>query len=430
MRPRLLLLAALVVALAACGGDSSDDGAAPARPSGAPPPSEPVLAATGIPPEGSRIHWVDGRTLEPVDPRSVEIPFYAAIVERSPDGSSLAVGANETGAVQLVDLEGMRTLGVVDVEGASHVERLNWVRPDLLLASLGGLTSQAAAIDPVTRKIVAAHDLGGITLYSRPTDEAIVFLVAPPDGIGPARVVVFDGSEPRSVELAEIRAGWEQVEGAEGSEGDYRARQSVPALAVDPAGTRALVIPAGNRVAEVDPETLAVAYHDLAEPVSLLGRLRDWLEPPAQAKAIDGPDRNAVWLPSGLVAVSGAHYSYSEDDGDMDITPAGVALIDPSDWTVSRLSDQPSWVTLRGDSLLASGWTEGVDEQTLMVFDADGTLRFSLAREGADLSQMSGDHLYVATKDGTRFEIVDLETGETVGRAQPKRETWLLQTDL
>jgi hypothetical protein len=424
MRTRLFPLAALVVVLAACGGDSGDDEAAPARPSGAPPSSEPVLAATGIP-EGSRIHWVDGRTLEPVDQRSVEIPFYAAIVERSPDGSSLAVGANETGAVQLVDLEEMRTLGAVDVEGASHVERLNWVRPDLLLASLGGLTSQAAAIDPVTRKIVAAHDLGGVTLYSRPTDEAIVFLVAPSDGIGPARVFVFDGSEPRSVELAEIRAGWEQVES---SEEDYRGRQSVPALAVDPAGTRALVIPAGNRVAEVDLETLAVAYHDLAEPVSLLGRLRDWLEPPAQAKAIEGPDRNAVWLPSGLVAVSGAQYS--EDEDGMNVTSAGLALIDPSDWTVSRLSDEPSWVTLRGDAVLASGWTVGSDEQTLMVFDPDGTLRFSLARESADLSQVSGGHLYVATNDGTRFEIVDLETGETVGRAQPKRETWLLQTDL
>jgi hypothetical protein len=385
-----------------------------------------VLAATGIP-EGSRIHWVDGRTLEPVDPRSVEIPFYTATVERSPDGSSLAVGGSETGDVQLVDLEEMRTVGAVAVEGASHVERLNWVRPDLLLASLGGLTSQAAAIDPVSGRVVAAHDLGGTTLYSQSTEAAIVLLVAPSDRIGPARVVVFDGSEPRSVELAEVKAGWEQVED---SEDDYQARQSVPALAVDPAGTRALVIPAGNRVAEVDLETLTVAYHDLAEPVSLLGRLRDWLEPPAQAKAIDGPDRNAVWLRSGLVAVSGANYSYSEDDGDMDITPAGVALIDPSDWTVSRLSDEPSWVTLRGDSLLASAWTVGVDEQTLMVFDPDGTLRFSLAREGADLSQVSGDHLYVATHEGTRFEIVDLETGETVGRAQPKRETWLLQTDL
>jgi hypothetical protein len=418
----------LIVALAGCGG-GSDDEAAPPRPAGtgAPPSSEPVLAATSIP-NGSRIHWVDGRTLEPVDPRSVEIPFYTANVERSPDGSSLAVGGSETGDVQLVDLEEMRAVGAVDIEGASYVERLNWVRPDLLLASLGGLTSQVSAIDPVTRKIVSTHDLGGTTLYSQPTEDAIVLLVAPPDRIGPAQVVVFDGSEPRSVELAEVRAGWEQIEGAEGSGDDYQARQSVPALAVDPAGTRALVVPAGNRVAEVDLETLAVAYHDLAEPVSLLGRFRDWLEPPAQAKAIEGPDRNAVWLPSGLVAVSGSHYS--EDEDGMDVTPAGLALIDPSDWSVSRLSDEPSWVTLRGDALLASGWTVGADEQTLTVFDPDGTLRFSLAREGADLSQVSDGYVYVATHEGTRFEIVDLETGETVGRAQPKRETWLLQTDL
>jgi hypothetical protein len=421
MRTRLLPFAAVIVALAGCGG-SSDDGAAPPQASGAPPSSEPLLAATGIP-EGSRIHWVDGRTLEPVDPRSAEIPFSTATGERSPGGGSLALGAGESGDVRIVDLEQMRTVAAVDVEGASYVETLNWVRPDLLLASLGGLTSQVAAVDPAGT-IVAAHDLGGTTLYSRPTEDALVLLVAPSDRIGPARLVVFDGREPRSVELAEVRAGWEQVEG---SDDDYRARQSVPGLAVDPTGTRALVVPAGNRVAEVDLETLAVAYHDLAEPVSLLGRLRDWLEPPAQAKGIQGPDRNAVWLPSGLVAVSGSQYS--EDEDGMDVTPAGLALIDPDGWTVSRLSDQPSWVTLRGDALLASGWTPGVDEQTLMVFDPDGTLRFSLAREGADLSQVGGDHLYVTTHEGTRFELVDLETGETVGRAQPRRETTLLSVD-
>ena len=76
---------------------------------------------------------------------------------------------------------------------------------------------------------------------------------------------------------------------------------------MEPSGSRALVVPAGNRVAEVDLETLEVRYHELSEPVSLLGRLRDWLQPAAHAKTIDGPDRNAVWLESGLVAVSGAN---------------------------------------------------------------------------------------------------------------------------
>jgi hypothetical protein len=30
---------------------------------------------------------------------------------------------------------------------------------------------------------------------------------------------------------------------------------------------------------------------------------------------------------------------------------------------------------------------------------------------------------------GTRFEIIDLESGETVGRAAPRLETWLLYLD-
>src|SRR5919108_151388 len=56
-------------------------------------------------------------------------------------------------------------------------------------------------------------------------------------------------------------------------------------VAVDKAGNRAFVVGAGSPVAEVDLETLAVTYHDLATPVSLPGRLHDWLEPPAETKA-------------------------------------------------------------------------------------------------------------------------------------------------
>ena len=420
MVPRLLLAAATAVTLAACGGEK-DTAAPPTTPPSA-PSSAPVLAAS-YDPDGSRIVWVNGRTLEPVGGRSVPVPFFAAVGALAPGGGVLAVGENEGGRVQLVDVEAMRALSTLEIDRTSWVERLHWAAPDLLLASLGGSTSHAAALDPETGDVLSVRDLGGVTLYSHPAGEELVFLVAPAEGIGSARLVVFNGRELRSVKLGEIQAGWEQ----EGSEDDYRARQSVPALAVDPSGTRALVVPAGDRVAEVDLRSLKVAYHDLAEPVSLLGRLRDWLEPSARAKAMDGPDRNAVWLPSGLVAVSGSQYTMDGDS--VDVTPAGLALIDPTDWSIRRLSDEPGWVTFRGGALLASAWREGTDEQALIVFDSDGTLRFSLVREGSDFSQVSGHHLYATTPDGTRFEIIDLETGETVGRAAPRLETWLLYLD-
>jgi hypothetical protein len=169
---------------------------------------------------------------------------------------------------------------------------------------------------------------------------------------------------------------------------------------------------------------MEVGYHDLSEPVSLLGRLRDWLEPAGHAKALDGPDRNAVWLPSGLVAVSGAQYTA---DGDaLKMVPAGLALIDPGDWSVSRLSDEPSWATFRDDAILASVWSEGSVEQKVIVLSPDGTPRFTRSGEGTDFSNTAGGLLYASSHEGTVYEIVDLVTGETVAEAQPRRETFLL----
>jgi hypothetical protein len=179
-------------------------------------------------------------------------------------------------------------------------------------------------------------------------------------------------------------------------------------------------------VAEVSLARMQVSYHDLSEPVPLLGRLRDWLEPAAHAKIIEGPDRNAVGLPTGLIAVSGAQYA-TEEDGAVEVTPAGLFLIDPSDWSVRDVSDEPRRVADRGSALLGFAWKQGSEQQTLIAFSPDGTPRFTMTRE-ADFAQASGSHLYVTSYEGTRFEVIDLETGRTVGRAAPRRETWLLET--
>jgi hypothetical protein len=421
---RTLPVALATLALLGCGGTEEAD-PPPATTTAAAAPAEGVLAVSNDL-TGSELFWADERTLEPVDGRSVSFSYYHSAVDRSPDGGTLALGADDRGYVQLIDLERMESLGTVDVGGSGYFERLHWVAPDLLLASISGTAGRAVALDPAARTVRTEHELPGVVLSSQPVDGGLVFLLAPSERIGPAHVAVFDGESVRTAELREVRAGWEQVSEGE-SEEDYRARQSVPGLAVDPSGQRALVVPAGDRVAEVDLETLEVAYHDLSEPVSFFGRLRNWLEPAAYAKSVDGPERNAVWLESGLVAVSGSHYVADGDQ--MDVTPAGLTLIDPGDWSVRRLSDEFNWVTTRGDALLASSWKEDSGEQTVTVFDTDGEQRFSLTRRAADLSQTSGDLLYVATDEGRRYELVDLETGATVARAAPERAAWLVYLD-
>lgn len=421
---RTLPVALSVLALVGCGG-TEEAAPPPKTTTAAAAPAEAVLAVSNDL-AGSELFWADGRTLDPVDDRSVSFSYYYSAVDDSPDGGTLALGADERGYVQLIDLDGMESLGTVDVGGSGYFERLNWVVPDLLLASVSGTTGRAVAIDPAAQTVRSEHELPGVVLSSQPVDGGLVLLLAPAERIGPARLAVFDGESVRTAELREVRAGWEQVSEGE-TEEEFRSRQSVPGLAVDPSGSRALVVPAGNRVAEVDLETLEVAYHDLSEPVSFFGRLRNWLEPAAHAKSIDGPERNAVWLESGLVAVSGSNYAA---DGDrMDVTPAGLTLIDPGDWSVRRLSDESNWVTTRGDALLASSWSEESSEQGVIVFDLDGGERFSIARPAADLSQASDGLLYAATQNGARYELVDLETGETVGRATPERPATLVYLD-
>jgi hypothetical protein len=420
---RLFLGMALAAALLTPGCGQTDAAPAPSVP--ATPPRAGKVLAVAEDKVGSEFFWADARTLEPADGRSVAVSYFYSAAERSPDGRMLALGADERGYVQLVDLDRMKSLGTIDTGAGGFIDHLHWAAPDLLLASIGGPRARAAALEPSTRRVLSERELGGTVLSSYPAGDELILLLAPSDRIGPARLAAFDGCRVRFAALDGIRAGW-QEEGD--TPEDHRVRQAIPALAVEPSGGRALVVPAGNRVAEVDLETMEVAYHDLSEPVSFLGRLLDWLDPAADAKVSDGPERNAVWLPSGLVAVSGSNYV--ADGQEVDFTPAGLALIDPSDWSVRRVSDEPNWVTFEGGTLLASAWNDDSNEQKLLVFEADGTPRLSLARRESDLTQISGSgrHLYAASEDGMRYEILDLATGKRVGGARPERSTWLVET--
>jgi hypothetical protein len=421
MTRSLFLTFAAWLTLAACGG--TEEAATPPPAPATPPPTDAVLAAWSDT-SGSELFWADAGTMEPVDGRSYPVPFFYAAAERSPDGTMIALGGNDTGVVDVIDLERMRSLGEIDLSPATWVERLHWAQADRILAVLWGEHPRLAALEPGAAKPIAVHDLEGMIVKSAPAGEGLVLLLAPTDGIGPARLALFDGDDVRYVDLSGVRAGWDES----GEQDEYRARQLIPALAVDPSGTRAVVVAPGNRVVDVDLASLAATPHDLAQATSLFERFRDWLEPGAWAKMIDGPELNAVWLPSGLIALSGVTYTTEGDS--VHATPAGLALVDPASWSVRHVSDAPAWVTFRGDALLGSSWDEESTSQALHVFGPDGSERFALERSGpADLSQTAGGFLYVSTQDGREIEIVDLATGETVGRAAPERPVYIVSTD-
>jgi len=416
----LALTGAAWLTLASCGGTEEAATPPPAPPKPAPTGS---LLAAWSDTRGSEIFWADGRTLEPVDERSYPVPFFYGAAELSPDGTALAVGGSETGIVDVVDLERMRSRGMIDLPVGTTVDRLHWGEPDRILATLWGEQSKVAALQPGARKPIAVHDLDGMIIKTDVAGNGLVILLAPADGIGQAQLALFDGDELRYVDLPGVQAGWEET----GEQEDYRARQLLPALAIDPSGGRAVVVAPGNRAVEVDLDSLTATSHDLAEQASLFERFRNWLEPGAWAKMIDGPELNAVWLPSGLIALSGV--TYTTEGESVHATPAGLALVDPGTWSVHHVSDAPAWVTFRDGALLGSAWNEENGSQTLHVFEEDGSERFALERRGqADLSQTAGGLLYVSTQDGRKVEIVDLATGETVGRAAPERPAYLFFT--
>jgi hypothetical protein len=312
----------------------------------------------------------------------------------------------------------MSSLGSIELPAGTTVDSLHWPADDRILAGLWGEQPQVALLQPGARKPVLVRDLDGMIIKSAPALDALVFLLGPADGIGQARLALFDGNELRYVALPGIRAGWAES----GEQEDYRAHQLLPALAVEPNGERAVVIAPGGRVVLVDLATLRTSSHELVQQASLFERFRNWLEPGAWAKMIDGPELNAAW--DNVIALSGV--TYTTDGESTRATPAGLAFIHPDNWIVDHESDMPAWVAQRGEFLLASAWDEASGSQRLQVYN-QGLEVCALERPGeADLSQTAGPLLYVSTQDGHKIELVDITTCETVGHAEPKRPTYVV----
>jgi hypothetical protein len=246
------------------------------------------------------------------------------------------------------------------------------------------------------------------------TPGGFVLLVGPEEGFGPARIVVADANAVLRSTTLDVVAGYTQPDGE-----PYVFRQRLPGLAVDPEGGRAFVVTPENQVVEIDLATLAVRRHDLSQAVSLLGRLHDWLEPAAHAKASDGPVRTARWLGNGMLAVTGNDGHATVSGGRIERqtwTPAGLKLIDTATWSVRPIDDRVSGFVFADGLLLATGSTIG-----LVGYSPYGAARFALFPDRSPwVSAVVDGHAYVGFGGGPdqTLTVVDLATGQVVGERQ------------
>jgi hypothetical protein len=344
----------------------------------------------------------------------------------APDRSTAILGS-EAGDLTVVDLVHLRRLGAVktDLPGAAAFG-WGWVgRSRLLLID----TSQQAAtevlaVDVSARRMVRRQRLAGVVQGFARLPHGLALLVTPANAIGRARLVVSDANAGlRTVTLAEINAGFKQFDDSDGS--GPRMEQAVPGIAADPAARRVYVVPGNGPLAEVDLASLEVTYHRLGQSASLWQRLARWWAPPAEAKIISGPSRNALWLGDGQLAVTG--YDGSAKGHHREI-PSGLQLIDTTTWTVRQVDRHSSSALLAAGRLLAFGTAfgtgpDGANQGYGLTLYGPGN-RQPVHRFGAKQVgwiQANGDLAYVQLLDANLsdvegYAVVDLHSGRLLGK--------------
>jgi hypothetical protein len=256
---------------------------------------------------------------------------------------------------------------------------------------------QVVLIEARSRRIIQRTPLEGIWLSAARAGNRLVVLTGPTQDRSERLVVADPRGNVRSVAVDAPRAT------------DF---------VVDPNRRRAYLVSAGV-VADVDLDTLAVAYHELREPVSLFRRALTWLVPAAQAKTYHREHHRTLWLGGGLIASYGSEVTY---DGGRPVSghALGLRLIDTRDWTVRMVDEQVSHALLAGDVLLAAG-------DGLVAYNLNGTKRFQLFR-GRRAVPIEGyaDRAWIEV-GRPLFQVVDVRTGRVLGPARGLHPTVLVE---
>jgi hypothetical protein len=360
-------------------------------------------------------------------PGRVELGRSGGAWSFSPDNAKLAVAGGPPLEVRIVDVRRMRLEGVaslrrslVSAPAEAYVTALAWpmARRVLALVEWGLGDHVVVVVDPVERRTVSRETIEGTLVGQAPTHDGLALLLAPVGRIGPSRLLVLNADgNAESIPLHGIETGLETIAADRAV-----ARVQLPGLAVDPTGRRALVVPAAGDVAEIDLVSgRVVAARALHEPVSLLGRLRSWLEPAAEAKGSAGTERQAAWVGSHLVAFSGQDHRLTNGQDEEQTTPAGLALVDVRDWSMRTVDERASQFSFSAGTLLAYGIsgnsaTQKTTGMGLTAYGLDGKERFHLfADEPIYFVETAGPIAYV-WRDGASPVAVDLRSGTVANR--------------
>jgi len=379
--------------------------------------------------QGGTLVRVDPRTFRPLPRPRIELGFHGYSWSYSPDRSKLVLGGFASG-LRFVDLNRFRRLGDLrENRRGGLVLAVAWPTPGRVLAVVqepwGGGPLTLATVDPIKRTVLERQSISGRASVVRTAANrlGLFLLLAPPAGIGPTMLLFVDTrGTVRTVALDRVQAG--QVSGRPSATGRV-IRWWVPDLTLDLTGRRAFVVGGTAPVAEIDLRTMRVAYHELREPISLLGRLRKWLEPAAQAKGeTEGPVRYARWLGGGRLAVSGF-----DARGETPSRARGLKLIDTRTWAVRTLDQKAGDLVWTQGLLLAYGccYRTGDESLGLTAYDPTGrTLWRLFERRPIHAVQVSRGRAYVRLEGtwrprGPLVGVVDLRRGKVL---QTVRTPW------
>jgi hypothetical protein len=351
----------------------------------------------------------------------------------SPDHARLVIGreARKLAVLRFIEPRSLASAGRL-VLGRGWPQKLAWVTPSrLLVLQVNDGSAEVVTVDAQARTILSRRTLPGDVVTAERAPGRLVLLLAPRGRVGPATLAVADAEgNLGTVALDRTSAGFEGS--VDGGPGTPIPRQRIPGLAVDPQGQRAIVVGAGEPVAEVALGSLALTYHTTARP-GLLTRVWNWLEPAAIAKGADGPVRNARWLGNGLVAVAGADEQVRDDSDRRLISwaPSGLQLLDTATWSLRTIAPRADSFARVPSGLLATGSSSdaetGIERSIgLAGFGADGSLRFRAFKgQSVYVELVYGGRAFVRAQTGNL--VLNSGSGRVVG--QYDAVPWVLLGD-